>query len=147
MCTTNRISVYHLHSFCNYCNYSCLNYRISIVLQYVYIITFCKNEYIHHFYSISFLHHLSRPQQITSMTNWLQCFSAYIQKHWQTETRGKLGIFVTDIWPAAISQPPKTQYRWPIRACMQKQEQPPLVRLFKTAKFFCTHCFHNRNIK
>lgn len=30
---------------------------------------------------------------------------------------------------------------------MHMQEQPPLVRLFKTAKFFCTRCFHNRNIK
>ena len=30
---------------------------------------------------------------------------------------------------------------------MRKQEQPPFVRLFKIAKFFCTRCFHNENIK
>ena len=30
---------------------------------------------------------------------------------------------------------------------MQKLEQPPLIRLLKTAKLFCTRCFLKKNIK
>lgn len=42
----------------------------------------------------------------------------------------------------------RTKPTIPITAnSMHMHEQPPLVRLFKIAKFFCTLCYHKRNRK
>jgi len=90
---------------------------------------------------------LVNSMALPKQRNTLPCFNAHIQKHKRERESSRVGYFY--LYKYLInSHMTTTKTTIPITdKSMHKQEQPPLVRLFKTAKFFCTLCFHKRNSK